>query len=247
MKLIKLNAIASTNAFLKAYSQENSCENFTVVWTLNQTNGKGQFGSIWQSERGKSLAFSVLMNEMNLNIHQQFYLSMYVSSLLVTVLEKYLQQKVAVKWPNDILADKQKIAGILIENTVKGSKITKSIIGIGLNVNQEHFPVDLPKATSLFLCAKTQFNIENLLHEIVASLENGYKLLLEENHLQLKELYFSKMYKFRKPTMFIDNNKNLLMAKIVGVSLKGELLLEHNDERVDAYQLKTIAFQEFVN
>ena len=148
MYIIKLNAIDSTNSYLKKLALEKPLAPFTVVWTTNQTNGRGQMGSNWVSEEGKNLTFSVLVKDVVENIEGIFDLNVCVAVTLIEVLENYNLSNLAIKWPNDILADKKKIAGVLIENSIKSSGEIVSIVGIGINVNQENFS-DLPQASSL--------------------------------------------------------------------------------------------------
>ena len=125
MKIIKLDAIDSTNSFLKALSAQETCENFTVVSTESQTQGKGQRGSGWTSEAGKNLAFSVLYNQKIEEITSLFTLNIVVALSVVEALKTVSNLNFSIKWPNDILAENKKIAGILIENTFKNSKGNK--------------------------------------------------------------------------------------------------------------------------
>ena len=148
MQLIKLNATDSTNNYLKKLMLETVLDDFSVVVTNHQTKGRGQMGSEWSSEKDKNLTFSVLKSKTSLLLHQQFMLSILVSLSIVKTLEGYNIPKLAIKWPNDILSDHHKIAGILIENSIKNQQIEFSVIGIGLNVNQEIFE-GLPKVCSL--------------------------------------------------------------------------------------------------
>ena len=147
MIVIKLDAIKSTNEYLKALAKENPLENFTTVIAKNQTNGKGQMGATWISEKGKNLTMSVLVKDVLSSHDAIFSLNASVAIAVVKVLQDLEIPKVSIKWPNDIMADSKKLGGILIESTLKSDGSTISIIGIGLNCNQTNF-VNLPKATS---------------------------------------------------------------------------------------------------
>jgi len=114
-------------------------DNFTVVCTENQTNGKGQLGSEWHADEGENLTFSAFLNTSFLPLESQFYLNCAVSISVFNVLKKILVPKLSIKWPNDILSENKKLCGILIENVVKSNAETHAIIGIGLNVNQTLF------------------------------------------------------------------------------------------------------------
>lgn len=149
MKIIKLNAIDSTNSFLKELVATSFVENQTVVVTKEQTQGRGQVNTKWVSTPGKNLTFSMYVEFKNLKITQQRFLNYACSLSVFEVLDELNIPKLAVKWPNDILSDKKKICGILIETTFKSNTIKSAIIGVGLNVNQENFDVNLPNASSI--------------------------------------------------------------------------------------------------
>jgi len=148
MHIIKLNAIDSTNRYLKDLSVQQAVENFTIVVAENQTNGRGQRGANWEVESGKNLTFSVLIKDVLVGFEEVFNLNVVVA---VSLFQTFLNLKIpnlTIKWANDILADKKKVCGILIENQFKSNSEILSIIGIGINVNQENFE-NLPQAISL--------------------------------------------------------------------------------------------------
>ena len=145
MRIIKLDAIDSTNAYLKQISSAETLEDYTVITAKQQTNGRGQMGKHWHSKAGENLTFSVFKRLNGLSFSNQFYLSIVIALALHKTLTLYNVPNLFVKWPNDILSANKKIAGILIENVVKQNKLDYSIIGIGLNVNQTIFN-DLSKA-----------------------------------------------------------------------------------------------------
>jgi BirA family biotin operon repressor/biotin-[acetyl-CoA-carboxylase] ligase len=114
MSIIKLNAIDSTNDFLKVLSRNQSVDNFTTVVAQKQTNGKGQMGAVWQSEDGKNLIMSVLVKDVLQNVDEIFHLNIAVALSVIQVLEVFNIPNLSVKWPNDIMSDQKKICGILI-------------------------------------------------------------------------------------------------------------------------------------
>src|SRR5690606_36825902 len=148
MTVIKLNATASTNDYLRNLCTVQSLENYTTVTTEIQTQGKGQRGNKWISEPHKNLIFSILIKDSLPKDSSVFDLNIAISTAIITALERFEIPKISVKWPNDILADGKKIAGILIENSFSGQHAFFSIVGIGLNVNQTDFD-GFPKASSL--------------------------------------------------------------------------------------------------
>lgn len=239
MKIIKVDAIGSTNSFLKAQIKESQLDNFTVVVTDNQTKGKGQQGASWESDAGKNLTFSVFTDDLDLAIQNQFVLSMAVALALKKSLVNFLPNKIAVKWPNDILADKQKIAGVLIENTVRKGKIENTIIGIGLNVNQEVFALN-PNATSMKLLANRNFNLEEVLNDFLNVLRHELECLKLTSFDLIEEKYLMNLYNFKKPAMYKSVNGELFMAKIIGIDQLGRLQLELEDESKKSFDLKEV-------
>ena len=121
MKLIKLDAIDSTNEFLKGLSSNQVVENFTVVTAEIQTKGKGQMGAVWVSESGKNLIMSVLVNSFLLNNNQIFDINIVTSVSIIQALKTFKIPEVSIKWPNDIMSYNKKIGGVLIENSIKSN------------------------------------------------------------------------------------------------------------------------------
>jgi BirA family biotin operon repressor/biotin-[acetyl-CoA-carboxylase] ligase len=148
MQLIKLDAIDSTNEFLKGLSSNQLLENFTVVTAEIQTKGKGQMGAVWDSEPSKNLIMSVLITDFVTDINQIFDVNIAISLAVIKALEDFDIPELSIKWPNDIMSYHKKIGGILIENTIKSDGSINSIVGLGLNINQMNFE-NLPKASSL--------------------------------------------------------------------------------------------------
>jgi BirA family biotin operon repressor/biotin-[acetyl-CoA-carboxylase] ligase len=238
MKLIKLDAIDSTNEFLKGLSNKQELENFTVVTAQNQTKGKGQMGSVWDSEAGKNLVMSVFVKNSLSDVNQIYNLNIAVAISVIQVLEALNIPALTIKWPNDIMSYNFKIGGILIENSIKSDGTVNSIVGLGLNVNQFNF-VNLPKASSLAVICKTEFDKEALLHSIVEKFE---KLLIVEN-LQADSLwqtYTNCLFKKGIPMPFRDNKDNTFMGIIQGVSPYGQLQVLLEDETVSEYGVKEI-------
>ena len=139
MYIIKLNAIDSTNSYLKEMASVVFPKDFTVVVTELQTKGRGQMGANWQAEKGKNLTASVFKSLSSFSIYDQFYISMAVALAIFKALSTFEIPKLQIKWPNDILSADTKLCGILIENIIKNGKLNGTIIGFGLNVNQKHF------------------------------------------------------------------------------------------------------------
>lgn len=238
MKLIKLDAIDSTNEFLKALSNKQDLENFTVVTAENQTKGKGQMGSEWSSEIGKNLIMSILIKDYLFDINLIFNLNIAVSLAVIETLESINIPDLSIKWPNDILSYNKKIGGILIENSIKSDGTILSVVGLGLNVNQTNFD-NLPKASSLAAICERFFDKDELLFLIVENLE---KKLSEWNKKAAVfwDNYTNRLFKKGVPMAFSDQNNQNFMGIIQGVSAIGKLRILLEDDRIAEFDIKEI-------
>ncbi|NEW79323.1 MAG: biotin--[acetyl-CoA-carboxylase] ligase [Gelidibacter sp.] len=242
MNIIKLNAIESTNLYLKKLAVEKEVESYTVVTANYQFAGRGQMDATWHSEIGKNLTFSILIKFDAFEIEHQFYLSMAVSLGLLAAIRNHISSPLFIKWPNDILAEKDKLAGILIENIISGNTIKQTVIGIGLNVNQEQFPSTIGKVTSLKNITGNSFDTDSLLETILISIQNFVDYIERKEFQKLKDLYLKSLYKFEKPSMFEDKNGNVFLGKIIDVFEDGKLVVEMENETTRKFNLKEIKF-----
>ncbi|SHM40562.1 biotin--[acetyl-CoA-carboxylase] ligase [Flavobacterium xinjiangense] len=238
MKLIKLDAIDSTNEFLKGLSNKQELENLTVVTAESQTKGKGQMGAVWASETGKNLILSVLVKDFLSDICQIYNLNIIVSLAVIEALEYYKIPDLSIKWPNDIMSYNKKIGGILIENSIKSDGSIISIVGLGLNVNQTNFE-NLPKASSMAVICDTKYNKDDLLFTIIDKIE--YNLKSWEQHSEmLWSDYTNKLFKKGIPMPFSDSNNQKFMGIIQGISSIGKLEILLEDDRVSEFDIKEI-------
>lgn len=242
MKIIKLNAIDSTNTFLKNMVSKVVVDDFTVVVAKIQTKGRGQMNSEWVVEEGKNLTFSVFSRFIDLKVENHKYLNFCVSLSVFQALEALGLPNLSVKWPNDILSGNKKLGGILIENTLKGSNIVSSVIGIGINVNQNSFPNNLPNASSVKKILGREFDLDVLLENILKNLKGYFNLLERKEYNLLEEAYLKVLYKKNVPTMFKNSQNILFMGKIIGVSKSGNLQIELENETIQEFGLKEVSF-----
>lgn len=242
MKIIKLNAIDSTNSYLKENAIKNNLESYTIVVADKQTSGRGQLGTVWESDLGKNLTFSMLVKFVDFEITRQFYLSMAVALGVLTALKNKWDTKYYIKWPNDILADKDKIAGILIENSISGNFIKNTVIGIGLNVNQISFSKEIENVTSLKKISGIDFDRDQLLLDLINSIASYIKYIDAKKFSQLKMEYMNLLFKYQIPAMFIDNKDLVFIGKIIDVSAEGQLVVELENEKTRKFNLKEIKF-----
>lgn len=238
MKLIKLDAIDSTNDFLKALSSQDEQENFTVVTAENQTKGKGQMGERWSSEAGKNLIMSVLVKDFLFDNEKVFDLSIVVSLSVIEVLKSLNIPNICVKWPNDIMSYNKKLGGILIENTIKSDGRIVSVVGIGLNVNQTNY-TDLPNASSLAVISGDTFDKNELAVLIVEKIKE--KIDLWQTSVQsFWTDYFDSLFKKGVPMPFRNLNNENFMGIIQGVSPIGKLQILLEDDSVAEFDIKEV-------
>ncbi len=221
---------------------KSKLKNFTTVVTENQTAGRGQMGTNWISEKGKNLTFSVLIDLKSFEIRDQFYLSMSVSLGIYSVLMEECDTKFYIKWPNDILAVKDKVAGVLIENIIGGAYIKHSIVGIGLNVNQENFPNEITNVSSLKRIGLKDYNLDELLLKIINSVQYFVSFIEKKEFSNLKKMYLEQLFMINKPAMFEDIKGRIFLGKIVNVSEAGMLMVELENEKIRKFNLKEIKF-----
>lgn len=242
MKLIKLDAIDSTNDFLKALSSRDELANFTVVTAENQTKGKGQMGSKWESESGKNLIMSALVKDFILENEQVFNLSLIVSLSVIEVLKSLNIPDLSIKWPNDIMSYNKKIGGILIENTIKSDGRIVSVVGLGLNVNQTNFD-ELPNASSLAVILGNTIDKEILPELIVEKIKEKIDSWSISASIFWDD-YFNSLFRKGIPMPFKNLDSNSLgqnfMGIIQGVSSNGKLQVLLEDDSVSEFDIKEI-------
>lgn len=242
MKLIKLDAIDSTNDFLKSLASQDELDNFTVITAETQTNGKGQMGAKWLSESGKNLIMSALVKDFLFDNEQVFNLSIIVSLSVIDVLKSLDISDLSIKWPNDIMSYNKKIGGILIENTLKSDGRIVSVVGLGLNVNQTNYE-ELPNASSLAVIAGHSFDKDALPELIVKKMKEKIELW-ESNSTIFWSDYFNSLFRKGIPMPFKSLNTNNagqnFMGIIQGVSTVGKLQVLLEDDSVSEFDIKEI-------
>ena len=229
----------STNLEARRLVHEKS-ENppFWVV-TGNQYAGRGHDKNSWESSPGVNFLGTYVFCPESINASKQFEISQLVSLGIVSFLELFIED-VKIKWPNDIYVGNRKIAGILIENEITGSNISLSSIGIGLNVNQEHFVSDAPNPVSM----KQIFDIEYNLDEISLLLEKSVQdkvNLLQGVDIQYSECYLKYLYRYKQFAPYRSGNK-WFEARIIGIGEFGELLLEEKSGNTLSFGFKEVEF-----
>nr|WP_321225079.1 biotin--[acetyl-CoA-carboxylase] ligase [uncultured Psychroserpens sp.] len=239
MHIIKLNAIDSTNTFLRQLSSEKQLEDYTVVVTNSQLNGRGQMGTTWSSQPGKNLMASVFIDVSFLKIDTSFWISMITSLAISNTLKSLQINNVKVKWPNDILADQKKISGVLIENVIKNNKLQGTIIGFGININQIYFD-NLPQATSMQLLTGKVYSIDVILKKVITYMQMYMRQLQNGDFDNLKLSYETELFRKEKPSTFEHAEGHLFSGFIKGVSNSGHLQVLIEDDILKEFDLKEV-------
>lgn len=239
MHIIKLSAIDSTNSFLKELSTKQTVENFTVVVAENQTNGRGQRGANWEVESGKNLTFSVLIKDVLLSFEEVFNLNVVVAVSLFQTFSNLKIPNLTIKWANDILADKKKICGILIENQFKSNSEIFSVIGIGINVNQENF-INLPQASSLKIISGQEWNKDEVLLTFLNQFQNNINLYKNEGAKYFWEVYHENLFKKNMPMAFENAQNDKFMGIIKQVLPNGLLQIQLEDDSLQLFDIKEV-------
>jgi BirA family biotin operon repressor/biotin-[acetyl-CoA-carboxylase] ligase len=194
-----------------------------VVIAEEQFKGRGQGNNSWKSAKGDNLLCSILFKPKCDLVYQFYFNQLIANSICQTLSDFGLDSE--IKWPNDILIKNQKIAGILIENKIKGRVLESSIVGIGLNINQSKFDKELINPTSLKLQLQQKIDTELVLNKLMLQLEKNY-FQFKRNELEnIDKKYQSSLYRKDKETLFMINNEATL-ATIRAVNKQGEIVLE---------------------
>ena len=224
MRIFKFDTLQSTNSYLKDHINEHI--NHDVVFTFNQTNGHGRISRSWCSTKD-SLTFSIIFKDDFLYKNYES-LSLISAVSLFEVLSKKIDN-VSIKWPNDIIVNNKKICGILLESRIS-TKMEGLILGIGLNVNNEHFDDSL-NATSIYLENNLKTNIKDIMLEIINNLLENIKLF-KNGSLKHIEIINKINYLLNKETYAtIGSNKQLV--KVLRILNNNHLLVECNNELIE--------------
>jgi BirA family biotin operon repressor/biotin-[acetyl-CoA-carboxylase] ligase len=241
MNIIKIKSTASTNDFLKDLLRQQTAEEGLVVFAENQTAGKGQRGNAWESEPGKNIACSILLHPVFLPVSRHFLLSETVALGIKSALDAYIQP-IEIKWPNDIYYQGSKMGGILIENELLGAHFVRSIIGIGLNVNQDVFLSDAPNPVSMKQILGKAVAVECVLEKIVQAVLDWYEKLRAGETEMITRSYQDFLYR-KSGFHRYEDNKGMFSACIDRIGDDGFLHLITRAGERRSYAFKEVAFR----
>lgn len=242
--LIEKESLGSTNNTLaELLRMVPDMEEGTVVRAIEQTAGKGQPGNHWESEPKKNITMSLLLRPDFLSIVDHFFISIAVSLGITDYLINKGVNGVCIKWPNDIYVDNKKICGILIENTIIGHTIDSSIVGVGLNINQEKFLSDAPNPISLTNITNETYDLPTEVNLLCNALLRRYAMLANGNLEGLREEYIARLYRFNQMADYkLPTTDTIFKAKIIDVAPEGRLIMECDNGKIMKFAFKEVVF-----
>lgn len=237
---IELESVDSTNDYASTLLSSDQVTDGTVINAQHQTKGKGQFGAKWLTTANQNVTLSIILKPKKLHIKYQFYLSIISSLAIRDVLSKY-GISARVKWPNDVYVNANKISGILIQNTILNSYIQYSIIGIGLNVNQNVFNPAIPNPTSILKETNKTHSLLDVRQELYNCFESYYIDLKQGDFDTLLHTYKQYLYQKNevKSYKLIDGTVTNGIIRDVHENGKLDVELENG---INTFSLKEITF-----
>ena len=239
-RILRVAETTSTNSLLRELIIKESLSEGSVVVADFQTAGRGQIGNVWESEAGKNLMFSTVLYPTCIPANRQFLISQIAALSVKETLDLYTDH-VTVKWPNDIYWKEKKICGMLIENDLMGRNISQSIVGIGININQEAFHGAAPNPVSIYQITGKQYDIFEILKNIMLRIQSYYCQLKQDDTTSIVTRYTESL--FRKDGMhrYKDADGEFL-AQIVCVEPEGKLILEDEIQTKRGYMFKEVEY-----
>jgi BirA family biotin operon repressor/biotin-[acetyl-CoA-carboxylase] ligase len=230
----------STNSEVRQIVQNNTLYEGLVLHTDHQTEGRGQRGNVWIDQSGKHLLFSVYLKPSFLEIKNQYLLYIISALCVYDGIQEYLKKPelLKVKWPNDVYIDRKKVCGILIENMIRHRTIDDSIIGIGLNVNQNSEL--MPGATSLCLESGGSLDRFTLMESIITHLEKWYLMLRAKRIKEIVSTFESHLFRLNEEARFLIGER-VESGIIQGIDSSGKLIIRFSD-RLESFDHKEITF-----
>ena len=236
-KLIHLESVGSTNLHASALLSGKEISGPTVIMADFQETGMGQGGNSWESVSGKNLLFSLVVFPEKFKAKKQFYISKITAIAAREFLSKHIRQ-VKIKWPNDILVKNLKIAGILIENTLKADLLSAAVIGVGININQSEFSVP---ATSLLNETGKEFSRNELLDEFLGIFDYWYEILAGGDFGQIDLEYYRFFHGFQEWCKYSWGGV-VFEGFVEGVEPDGYLVIKARDGKILKFGFREVDF-----
>lgn len=239
---IHLAETDSTNSYARReasrlWSEYPDCETL-VITADKQTLGRGQRGTVWQSDEGQNLLMTIAIRPTTLAISTVYALSVATALSLKNSMQEY-GITTTLKWPNDLYCNGCKLAGILLENDYEATNITQAFIGIGLNVNQTHFEEMSRRPTSMLLATGKKFNTYEVMQTIHQSFIEKYEKIARDEISELFDEYKESLMGYSTPMLYRDA-KGEFTATVQGVMNDGRIILECSNGERRSYFFKEV-------
>ena len=238
--IISLLNLPSTNTYAANLLKSEVVPEGTIIRTEFQSDGRGQKGNTWESETGKNLIISIILHPENVAPSDQFLISMMISLGIYDFLKEEFPG-CRIKWPNDIYVNDDKIAGILIENSIMDNTILNSIAGIGLNINQKVFLSDAPNPVSMSMITGKEYNCDDCFNALTDSLDKRHAQLKAEDYSNIRSDYKTQLYRLNEWSDFRDSDI-VFKGRIVSVNTEGMLMIERQNGKIKGYSFKEVEF-----
>lgn len=241
--VIELDRVDSTNDFAFRLLAESSPEEGTVIRTREQYAGRGQNENRWHTESGRNLILTVVLYPRFLPPDAQFLLNKCIALGILDFLAGRIPQDdpcpPSIKWPNDLYLGNKKVGGVLISHRIMGSLLDCSVVGVGLNINQEIFPAELPNPVSLKLATGREYDLDATFSELCSCLSLRYTALKSGDHVQTDSAYQASLLGYGAWRQFTTNSETF-EGMITGVDDMGQLLIKTRDGRQMAFMHKEV-------
>lgn len=250
----ELEEVDSTNTYLESRSSETNLPEGTVIWAQHQFRGRGQLDHSWTSEPGKNLTCSILFKPDFLSPDRQFLLNKAIALGVLDFVREILHEvprsvatlpDTAIKWPNDIYIGNRKAGGILIAHRIMGKRISQTIAGIGININQEVFSPEIPNPVSFIHYTSQKLDLRQCLNQLCACLDRRYTGLRHTGVLSDEE-YTGRLLGYERLCRFTANGQSF-MGTICGVDDLGRLIIQHPDGTRTAYAHREAELMEIIS
>jgi len=239
-KILSFENLTSTNTYASGLLRTETVGEGTIIRASYQWGGRGQSGNAWESEAGKNLLISIILYPVTISPADQFLISMAISLGICDFLEKEIPG-CKIKWPNDIYVKNDKIAGILIENSVMDNRLVSSIAGIGLNINQRKFTGNAPNPVSLSILTGKEYNTDICLSELSMAIDKRYYHLIAGESEMIRNDYKSRLYRINEWSGFRDKD-GTFKGRILSVNEYGMLIIEQGGGIIKEFAFKEVDF-----
>lgn len=236
-KLILLNSVDSTNNYAAKLLSEGKITHGTVILADKQTAGKGQRGNTWQSGSEKQFICSVFLETAFLSVERYWYLNLAVANAVRTIIAAYIPDLPQIKWPNDILVNNKKVAGILIETHWNAGKIHGVVVGVGINIHSEKA---LSRGGALSESTENVPEPLEMARLFTGNLEIQFDLLRKGDWNSIMQEYLQHLWMLNQ-TSEVEIDGQTTNGVIRGLNENGNLLLE-TAGNIKAYDLKEVVF-----